>query len=174
MSEKDHRVLLGRIVGAHGIRGEVAIESYTAEPTDIAAYGPLETEDGSRRLDVRIVRVASKGPIARIGGIGDRTGAEALKGLKLYVDRNRLPAVEGDEFYHADLIGLHAENPSGTIIGTVVAIQNYGAGDLLEVQLLDTKKTELIPFKEPFVPKVDIDAGRVVIDMPAAEPDKKS
>jgi 16S rRNA processing protein RimM len=171
-NDQDRRLLLGRIATAHGIRGEVAIESYTGDPQDIAAYGPLETEDGTRQLEVKVVRVTSKGVIARVAGVTDRNAAEKLKGLSLYVDRERLPPAQDDEFYHADLVGLTAEDGEGRRIGTVAAMQNYGAGDLLEVLIDGSRKTELIPFSAAFVPEVDIAGGKVVVVLPAFAPDE--
>jgi 16S rRNA processing protein RimM len=165
MSEEDRRILLGRITGAHGIRGEVVIDSFASEPADIAAYGPLATQDG-RALDIKVVRVTTKGVIARVSGISDRNGAEALKGVGLYVDRDRLPEAEEGEFYHADLIGLRAEDKRGNLIGTVVAVANYGAGDILEIRLAGKSATELIPFEDAFVPIVDIAGRRVVVELP--------
>ena len=166
MSEQDRRILLGRIKAAHGVRGDVVIESYTDEPRDIAAYGPLATEDGARRLEISIARVTPKGVIARIAGISDRESAEALKGVALYVERARLPATGEGEFYRADLVGLNAEDAQGRAIGTVVAVANYGAGDLLELRLAGKKTTELIPFTDAFVPIVDVRGGRVVVVPP--------
>jgi 16S rRNA processing protein RimM len=160
---------LGRIAAAHGIRGDVLIHSYADEPQDIAAYGPLETEDGSRRLEVRTLRVTPKGVIARVTGVEDRSSAEALKGLALYVDRARLPAPEEGEFYRADLVGLRAQDGNGRTLGTVVAVENYGAGDLLELRLEGKQPTELVPFTEVFVPVVDIAGGRVVVVMPVPD-----
>ena len=171
MSDKDRRILLGRIAGPHGIRGDVVIETYTGEPQDIAAYGPLQTEDGARQLHVSVVRATPKGVIARLEGVGDRTGAEAFKGLKLYVDRDRLPAAKEDEFYQTDLVGLKAEDRDGQRIGIVAAVQNYGAGDLLEIRLEGKRKTELVPFTDAFVPLVDIAGGRVVVALPGGEPE---
>lgn len=168
MTDKGSRVLLGRIAAPHGIRGDVVIESYTAEPADIAAYGALESEDGARRLEVSVVRVTPKGVIAHIAGIDDRTSAEAFKGLALYVDRARLPETGEEEFYRTDLIGLSAEDGAGRALGTVIAVENYGAGDILELRLQDSSKTELIPFTEAFVPVVDIAGGRMVVVLPAA------
>jgi len=171
MSDKDRRVLLGRIAGPHGIRGNVLIETYTGEPKDIAAYGPLQTEDAGRQLHISVVRVTPKGVIGRVEGVGDRTSAETLKGLKLYVDRDQLPPAKEGEFYQSDLIGLKAEDHNGQRIGTVLAVQNYGAGDLLEIRLEAKRKTELVPFTDAFVPLVDIAGGRVVIAMPSEEPE---
>jgi len=169
MSDKDHRILLGRIAAAHGIRGDVLIHSYADAPQDIAAYGPLETEDGARRLEVRALRVTPKGVIARVAGVEDRSSAEALKGLSLYVERARLPAPQDGEFYRADLVGLRAEDGAGRPIGAVVAVENYGAGDLLELRLAGKNQTELIPFTEAFVPVVDVAGGRVVVILPVPD-----
>lgn len=171
MNGNAQRILLGRIVGAHGIRGDIVIDSYTGEAGDIAAYGPLETEDGARHLEVSVIRVTPKGVVARVAGVSDRTTAEALKGTALYASRERLPAAGEGEYYHADLVGLRAEDTAGHLVGTVVAVQNYGAGDLLEVRLEGQRITELIPFVHAFVPVVDVAAGRVVVVLPTDESD---
>jgi 16S rRNA processing protein RimM len=171
MIEKTRRILLGRIAAPHGIRGDVLIESYAGEPQAIAAYGPLETEDRARRLELSIVRITPKGVIAHVAGVDDRTGAEALKGLSLYVDRARLPTAEEGEFYRADLVGLAAEDCDGRKIGSVVAVENYGAGDILELRLEGSGKTELIPFADAFVPVVDVAGGRIVVALPATDKD---
>lgn len=168
-SDAHKRVLLGRILGPHGVRGEVVLETYTAEPRDIASYGPLESEDGKRQFEVKVLRETPKGIIARIAGVPDRTAAEPLKGLSLFVDRARLPDTVEDEFYRADLVGLRAEDGEGQLVGEVVGLENYGAGDLLEVRLKGARKTELLPFTETFVPLVDIANGRVVVVIPAVE-----
>jgi 16S rRNA processing protein RimM len=167
-SPKSARILLGRISGAHGIRGEVVIHAYTVAPQDIGAYGPLFDEAGGRLFAIASARATAKGVVARLEGVGDRTAAEALKGVELYVDRDRLPAAAEGEFYHADLIGLAALDPEGKRIGEIVAVQNFGAGDLLEIRLAASGKTELVPFTDATVPGVDIAAGRVVVAMPAA------
>lgn len=165
------RVLLGRIVGAHGLRGEFVVHSYTDAPGDIAAYGPLETGVGGRHLELEVVRVTEKGVIARASAVGDRTAAEGLKGTELFVARDRLPAAVDGEYYHADLIGLTAVAPSGERLGTIVAVQNYGAGDLLEIRLEGKRQTELVPFEDRFVPEVDVAAGRVLIQLPQSTSD---
>jgi 16S rRNA processing protein RimM len=162
------KILLGRIAGAHGIRGEVVVHSYAERPDNIVAYGPLTDEDGTRVFSLENVRVTNKGVVARIAGVGDRTAAEALKGVGLYVDRDRLPAATEGEYYHADLIGLAAIDPQGARIGEIVAVQNYGAGDLLEIRLTGSSKTELVPFTDECAPQVDLDARRVVIVLPRA------
>jgi 16S rRNA processing protein RimM len=166
MSGNPRRILLGRIVSAHGIRGEVVIDSFTGAAEDIAAYGALATEDG-RKLDIKLVRTTPKGGvIARVAGVADRNGAEALRGTALYAQRGQLPELEEGEFYYEDLAGLRADNEAGEQIGQVVAVQNYGAGDLLEVRLEGQRATELIPFTDAFVPVVDVAAGRVVVVVP--------
>ena len=170
---KPARILLGRIVGAHGIRGEVVIHAYTVAPADIGTYGPLLDKDGAEHFRIESARVTAKGVVARLEGVGDRNAAEALKGVELYVERDKLPAAAEGEFYHADLIGLSAVDPNGKRIGEIVAVQNYGAGDLLEIRLAGAGKTELIPFTEATVPEVDIAAGRAVVAMPAASGDEE-
>jgi 16S rRNA processing protein RimM len=161
------RVLLGRIAGAHGIRGEVVIHSFAEPAENIAAYGTLTDTAGARAFAIESLRVTAKGVVARLEGVADRNAAEALKGVELYVDRERLPAVAEDEFYHADLVGLAAVDPQGTQIGVIVAVQNYGAGDLIEVRLAGAARTELVPFTDASVPEVNVKARRVVIVMPA-------
>jgi 16S rRNA processing protein RimM len=161
------RILLGRIAGAHGVRGEVLIQTYTGAPEDIGAYGPLFDEDGTRSFLIEGVRVTAKGVVARIAGIGSRTCAEALRGVELYVERDRLPPAAAGEFYHADLIGLAAVDADGQAIGEVVSVHNYGAGDLLEIRLAGSGESELVPFTEAFVPQIDVAAKRAVLIMPA-------
>lgn len=160
------RILVGRIAGAHGIRGELMIHSYTDPPDNIGAYGPLADEHGSRTFVLLSVRATGKGVVARIAGVADRTAAEALKGIDLYVGRDRLPAAAEGEYYHADLIGLAAVDAQGVRLGEIVGVPNYGAGDLLEVRLTGSSKTELIPFTDDYAPEVDLGARRVVIILP--------
>lgn len=166
MTARQPMVLLGQISTAHGLRGEVLIKTYTGEPKAIGAYGALVDETGSRRFDVKVVRVTEKGVIARIGGIDDRTAAERIKGIKLYVARAQLPDAGEGEYYHADLIGLDAVTEGGEKIGHVLAVQNFGASDLLEIRLEGSIKTELIPFTDACVPTVDIAGRRIVVRMP--------
>ncbi len=169
MNETDGRVLLGKIVGAQGLKGEVVVHAYTEAPEDVAAYGPLSSADGARSYELKVVRVAEKGVIARISGVGDRTAAERLKGTELWIDRGRLPEPEADEFYHADLIGLAAVDPDGAEIGRVVGVQNYGAGDLIEVRLAGGKRTELVAFTPAFVPEVNLEKRQVVVVLAGSE-----
>lgn len=162
----DRRVCVGVVGAPHGIKGQVRIRSHTADPLDIAAYGPLETEDG-RRLEIQSLRPSKGVVVATLKGVSDRDGAEALKNLRLYVDRDRLPEPEDGEWYHADLIGLAVVDKDGTAIGTVASVQDFGGGDLLEVVLAETRRTVFVPFTLTVVPDVDIAAGRLVIDPPA-------
>ena len=160
---KPLRILLGRIAGAHGIRGEVLIKAFTEAPENVGAYGPLSDESGTRTFKLKSARATPKGVVARLQGVDDRNGAEALKGIALYIERERLPAAAEGEFYHADLIGLAAVDGDGKPVGEIVAVQNYGAGDLLEIRLAGSSKTELVPFTDAAVPEVDIAARRVVV-----------
>lgn len=173
MSEP-RRILLGIITGAQGIRGEVVVKSFAEYAEDVAAYGPLTSEDGRRTFTLEVVRVADKGVIARIAGVKDRNAAEALKGTRLFVDRAALPAPEPGEYYFEDLIGLTAVDPAGERIGSVKAAHDFGAGSILEIELANGK-SEMLPFTDAVVPEVDIANGRVVIVMPAtteAKPDE--
>jgi 16S rRNA processing protein RimM len=160
------RICLGQIGAPHGVRGEVRLRSFTAEPAAIAGYGPLETEDG-RALEIEAMRPAKDHFVARLSGVRDRAAAEQLVNAKLYVPRDRLPEpIEADEFYHADLIGLTVVDRAGERLGTVVAVHNFGAGDLLEVRPDAGGKTELVRFDDVHVPAVDVTAGKIVVDPP--------
>ena len=164
------RVCLGAIAAAHGIKGEVKIKTFTADPLNIGAYGPLSDESGTRSFRLTQLRApgAAAGDsvvIARIEGVNDRTGAEALRGLRFYVARDALPAAEPGEYYHHDLIGLAVVLQSGEPLGKVVALHNFGAGDLLEVAR-DGASSVMVPFTDGIVPVVDIPGGKVVIDPP--------
>lgn len=159
-------VLLGHIVGAHGIRGAVLVKSYTAEPEAIADYGALEDEAGAVRYTLSVEGATAKGLICRVAGVADRTQAEALKGTGLYVPRDRLPPAEDGSYYHADLVGLSAVGEDGAALGTVAAVANYGAGDILEVRAAGEKRTALYPMTEAVVRRVDLDAGLIVLVPP--------
>ena len=165
-SDRTKRILIGRIGPAHGIRGEVVVQSFAADPADIARYGALTDAEGQRRFDLRIVEATSKKIVARVEGVGDRTAAEALRGTELYVARDQLPEAGDDEFYHADLIGLVAVTPRGDRIGRVASVANYGAGDILELEREGAGGTELVPFTDAFVPRVSLAEGLVVVILP--------
>ncbi len=171
-AEPDRRILLGRIAGAHGIRGEVLIHSFAEAPEKIGAYGALSDAAGARQFKIKVVRVTPKGVIARIAGIADRNAAEPLKGIELYVERGRLPTTGEGQYYHVDLIGLEAVDPQGHSIGRIAAVHNFGAGDLLEIRLSGSSKTELIPFNDAHVPEVDLAAGRAVVALPLYSDDR--
>ena len=161
------RVCMGIIGAPHGVRGAMRVKSFTDPPEAIATYGALEDESGMRRFTLRVAG-AAKGDgmvIAQLSGVADRDQAEALRGLRLYARRAALPATAEDEFYHADLVGLAAVLEDGTPLGTVVAVHDYGAGDMLEIAR-DKGPPVLVPFTRAAVPVVDITGGRVVIDPP--------
>jgi len=161
------RVCLGQIGAAHGVRGEVRLRSFTAEPAAIANYGPLETEDG-RVFEIKSMRPAKDHFVARLAGIADRDAAERLANTKLYVPRERLPAPDAaDEYYHADLVGLSVVDRAGQKLGTVIAVHNFGAGDLIEVKPDAGGKTELLPFDAATVPEIDLAGARIVVEPPA-------
>ncbi len=164
------RIRVARIGAAHGLRGEVRIWSFTQDPTAIARYGPLETEDGTRRLDIVALRQGKDCLIARVRGVEDRTAAAALANLDLFVPRERLPAIEEpDTFYHADLIGLEAVTTGGDAIGRVTAVHNFGGGDIIEIKPANGGASFMLPFTEAAVPAVDLGAKRIV-GVPPTEP----
>jgi 16S rRNA processing protein RimM len=164
------RVCLGQFGAPHGVRGEVRLRSFTADPDAIAAYGPLETEDG-HVVQIESLRWAKDHFVARLAGVADRDAAERLTNVKLYVLRERLPAPDhADEFYHADLVGLAVVDRDGRKLGTVVAVHNFGAGDLIEVRPTDGNTTQMLLFNEATVPVVDLAAGRLVVEPPTESP----
>ena len=166
------KVLLGAIAGAHGIRGEVTIRTFTGDPADITSYGALSDKTGARTFKLAGVRVTAKGVVARIAGVADRNAAEALRGTELYVERAALPEADAGEYYHADLIGCAAVDAAGVVIGRIVAVPNFGAGDLLEIETAPGRPTDLILFTDAFVPVVDVANRRVTVVLPTlVEPD---
>jgi 16S rRNA processing protein RimM len=166
--ERDALVCLGQIGAPHGVRGEVRLRSFTAEPDAIASYGALQTEDG-RAVAIESLRPAKDHFVAALSGIHDRDAAAQLANAKLYVPRRRLPRLaDPEEFYHSDLIGLAVVDRDGQKLGTVVAIHNFGAGDLLELRLDASNKTELLPFNDTNVPRIDVPGGRLVLDPQAS------
>lgn len=158
------RICVGVIAGAFGVQGEVRLKSFCTEPSDIASYGPLFDEGGTRRFGVKLTRPIAGGLGARITGVATKEEADALKGTQLFADRNRLPRLPDDEFYHADLIGLEVRDTGGALLGRVRAVQNHGAGDILEVA--GPSGEVLIPFTLAAVPTVDLAAGRIIADLP--------
>lgn len=160
------RVCIAQIGAAHGVRGEVRLKAFTEDPLNVARYGPLESEDGTRQFAIEALRPAKDMLVARLTGIADRAAAEALKNLRLYVPRERLPQPAADEFYHADLIGLAATRRNGDAIGTVKAVHNFGAGDLIEIEPAGGGATVIWPFDENTVPVVDLAGGRIVVEPP--------
>lgn len=160
------RICVGSIAGAFGVRGEVRLKSFCAIPEDIATYGALWTEDGSRSFTIQLTRPVAGGLGARLGGVTSKEAADALRGTELFVDRDRLPSLPDDEFYHTDLIGLEVRDTGGVLLGTVRAVHNHGAGDLLEVYGPGRKSALLLPFTRAVVPTVDLTARRIVADPP--------
>ena len=159
------RICIAQIGAPHGVRGEVRLRAFTEDPLSVRRYGPLETEDG-RRFEIEAVRPAKDMLVARLKGIADRDAAERLTNLLLYVSRERLPKAADDEFYHADLVGLAAATRDGAPFGTVKAVHNFGAGDLLEIEPAAGGPTVMLPFTDAVVPVVDIAARRVVVAPP--------
>jgi 16S rRNA processing protein RimM len=161
------QLLVGRIGAAHGIKGEVRILSFTTEPLALKDYGPLSTSRPGLVIEIEKARATTNVLVARLKGITDRTAAEKLNGVELFIDRDRLPATEDeDDFYHADLIGLEARLADGSVLGTVTAIPNYGASDLIEVRDGRSGDTYLYPFTKAIVPEVRLAEGYLVIEVP--------
>ena len=162
----EDRVCVGAIAGAYGVRGEVRLKSFCAEPGDIGSYGPLSTENGGQTFTVKVGNPVKNGFAAKLSGVGSKEAADALKGTRLYAPRDALPDLPADEYYHADLIGLDVLDTGGTALGQVKSVLNHGAGDLLEVQLVNSSATVLLPFTLAGIPTVDLASGRVIADPP--------
>lgn len=160
------QLCLGVIAGAHGVRGEVRIKTFTERPEDITRYGPLTAETGQQLLVLSDPKPLKGGVAARIEGILDRTDAEALKGTHLYVARNSLPALKDEEFYHADLVGLRVKSVNGADIGIVVAVYDFGAGDILEIER-NKEQPLIVPFTYDAVPEVDIEQNFLILVPPS-------
>jgi 16S rRNA processing protein RimM len=159
-------VLLGRFGAPHGVRGEIRLQSFTADPLAITSYGPLFDKSGARSFVLAHVRPQGKDMlVARVEGVTDRAGAERLARIELHAPRAKLPEPDEDEFYLADLEGLRAETAEGAELGQVLAVRNFGAGDILEVRP-PQGETLMFPFTKAVVPIVDIAGGRVVIAPP--------
>ena len=161
---REDRVCLGAIVGVHGIRGEVKVKSFTEYDVDIDQYGPLEDEPASRKFDIKVVGHSKEILRVKIKGVDDRNMAETLVGCGLYVSRDKLPELEEEEFYHTDLIGLDVKvADTDEIIGKVLAIYNFGAGDLLDIKINGEKNSLMLPFTKLYVPEVNISDGYIII-----------
>jgi 16S rRNA processing protein RimM len=156
------RVLLGVVAAPHGVRGLVRIKSFTEDPMAVAAYGPLSDESGKKEYRVEALSAARGAVLARIEGVADRTAAEALRGLRLFVERQRLPHTGEREWYEADLIGLEAVGTDGRDWGKVIAFHDFGAGSVMEMS-----DGVMLPFTDEVVPEIDLSGGKVLIDPPA-------
>lgn len=162
----DDRVCVGALAGSFGVQGEVRLKSFCADPEAIAGYGPLFTEDGAQSYKIKLTRSIPGGFSARLTGIATKEQADALKGVRLYADRSKLPSLPDDEFYHADLIGMEVRDTGGVLLGTVIAVHNHGATDLLELSGDGQKSALLLPFTRAIVPTVDLALRRIVADPP--------
>lgn len=160
------RVCVGAIAGAFGVRGDVRLKSFCAEPEAIGDYGPLWSEDGARQFELTLTGRIKNGLSARLSGVGSKEAADALRGVRLYAPRDALPALPDDEFYHADLVGLVAADTGGQERGRVKAVLTHGGQDVLELHVPGQRTTTLVPFTKAIVPTVDLAAGRIVIDPP--------
>jgi 16S rRNA processing protein RimM len=156
------RILLGVVAAPHGVRGLVRIKSYTEDPMAVASYGPLSDESGKKKYRVEALSAARDAVLARIEGVADRTAAEAVRGLRLYVERSALPEAGEREWYEADLVGLPAVGKDGRSWGKVVAFHDFGAGPVMEVSA-----GLMLPFTDEAVPEIDIEGGKVIVDPPA-------
>ena len=163
MSDK---ICVGAIGGAFGVRGDVRLKSFCADPEAIGDYGTLTSEDGAQSFDLALTGAIKNGFSARIKGVETKEQADALSGVRLYVARDALPTLPDDEFYHADLIGLAVFDTGGVQIGRVTAVNNHGAGDFLEIEGPGIRNTALLPFTLEAVPSVDLTTGRIIIDPP--------
>ena len=164
---RSDRVLLGVVAAPHGVRGLVRIKSFTEDPMSVAAYGPLSDESGKKEYRVEALSAARGAVLARIEGVADRTAAEALRGLRLYVERERLPGTGEREWYEADLLGLAAVGRDGRDWGKVIAFHDFGAGSVMEVSGGSSRTTVMLPFTDETVPEIDVAGGKVVIEPPA-------
>lgn len=161
MSEK--KVCLGKIVGVHGIKGEVKVKSYTAVDKDIAAYGTLEDVSGKQQFELKVTGHSKDLLRAKITGVDDRTTAETLIGKELYAQRGVLPELKASEvYYEADLIGLKVLDEQKTVVARVVGFYNFGAGDILEIKLT-TGRTEMLPFNKGYVPEINLAEGYIIV-----------
>lgn len=160
------RICLGVITGAHGIAGQVRIKCYTKIPEDLTGYGPLSSEDGNLIFEISSFKVVKNAIVAKIQGTNSRSEAEALQGTELFVDREVLPDPDNEEWYYSDLISLKVFDRENQLIGVVSTVQNFGAGDLIEITPVSGGDSVLVPFTTNFVPEVDLTRGKLTIDLP--------
>ena len=163
----DKRICIGEIATAHGVRGLVKVRCFGDDPSVLESYGPLyTTETGDKTMTLRLKHEAGGAAIAEVEGIRDRNDAEKLRGTRLWTERQALPPIaEEGIYYHADLIGLEAHTADGAVVGTVTAVENFGASDLLEIKPPAGKKF-FLPFVDDYVGEVDLDAGTVIVEIP--------
>lgn len=165
-AEREDRVCVAIVATAHGMRGALKLRTFTERPEDVAAYGPVYDREGRRLFQLRVIGPARGGVLALAEGIADRSAAEALRGVELFVPRAALPELGEDEFYQTDLEGLLALRPDGSRLGVVRALDNFGAGDVIEIEAEDGRSFSL-PFDRRTVPEVDLERGRLVVEPPA-------
>lgn len=158
-------ILLGAVLGAHGLKGEVKVRTFTENPDRLGAYGPLHDAHGRSYTVVGMRVLDGTSAVVQFDEIAERTAAEAIKGQELFVVRTALPQTEAEEFYHADLVGLRVEDAEARLIGHIRGVHNFGAGDVVDIERTDGAEA-LLPFNRQFVSAVDIDAGRIVIAVP--------
>lgn len=163
--DTEERLCLGAIVGVHGIRGEVKVKSFTDIVEDIDQYGALEDKSGSKKFIIKVTGY-SKGILrVKIKGVDDRNTSESLIGTQLFVAKNLLPDLGEDEFYHADLIGLDVKLKStNEVAGKILNVYNFGAGDVLEIENIRSKNSEMIPFNKEYVPVVNVKEGYIIVE----------
>jgi len=159
------QVLVGVIVGAHGIKGEVKLKSFTSDPPSIGRYGPLQSSSG-KQFEIAKLKAAKDDFIASFKNVNDRNEAETLKGVELFISREKLPRLKTHEAYAHDLMGLDVVLENGAVLGKLVGMPNYGAGDLLEVAIDGNSETVLIPFTNAFVPQEDFSTGKIIVNLP--------
>ena len=162
------RICVGAVAGAHGVKGDVRIKTFTENPMDIAAYGALSDEAGQNTFEILNTYPDKMGARVRFRNVTSRSQAEALKGTRLYVERDHLPELDEEDFYHADLIGLTAVTVQGEKLGMVKAVHNFGSADLLEIE------GQFIPFTKINVPEIDFKLGKLTVIPPQDFEDEAS
>lgn len=165
MSDKDH-ICVGAFSGSYGVTGEVRLKSFCADPEAIANYSPLVTDDGKRSFAISLTRSIKNALVVKVVGINNKEEADTLKGIRLFAQRDQLPALPHDEYYHTDLIGLTVLDTGGAVLGKVHDVQNHGASDVLEITVEGSSATVLLPFTNEVIPTVDLASGRIIADPP--------